>query len=116
MGSSFKNRPRPPPNAESDSERRRVGKVEHDERGNAFVRWRDAPNDEERMVLEVLGQGKAPLAIKTDDSCDPYARGQSAAKKKRPKAARTDLRKLSEHIKKMRELEERKKADGDSED
>jgi hypothetical protein len=116
VGRSFKNRPQPPSDAQSDSERRRVGKVEHDERGNAFVSWRDAPSDEERRVLEILGPGKAPLAIKTDESYDPYARGQGAAAKKRPKASRTDLRKLSEHIKKMRELEERRKADEDSED
>jgi hypothetical protein len=113
---NFKNRPQPTPEADSDSERRRVGAVEHDDRGNAFVSWRDAPADEERQVLEILGQSKAPLAIKSDNSYDPYARGKAAAPNKRPKAQRTDLRKLSEHIRKMRELEERKKADEDSED
>jgi hypothetical protein len=94
------------------NERRRVGLVEHDERGNASVRWRDAPADEQRKALEILG---GPIAIKSEDSFDPYARGGKAASKPRS-GARTDLRKLSEHIKKMRELEARKRADKDAKD
>jgi hypothetical protein len=109
MGRTYRKRPEPPPPERSESERRRVGTVEHDDRGNASVRWRDAPADDERQVLEILGQ--PPLAIKSEDNGDPYARGKMRPKPARP--ARTDLRKLSEHIKKMRELAERKRTDQD---
>jgi hypothetical protein len=76
-----------PEQAASPAERRRVGTVVHDDRGNAKVEWRAAPADEERPVLELLGEDGA--------------------------SRRTDLRKLSEWIKKMRELEERKREDED---
>jgi len=93
------------------AERRRVATIVHDQRGNASVEWRAAPTDQERPVLEV--QGERGLTLKTEDvSYDPYARS-------RPRQAgggtRTDLRKLSEWIKLMRELEERRRNDGNEE-
>jgi len=98
----------------SPSERRRIGTVVHDDRGNASVTWRDAPVDMERPVLEILGD--PGLTIKHEDSFDPYARAgrqpTPAPARKGGAAPRTDLRKLSEWIKMMRELEERKKTDG----
>jgi hypothetical protein len=94
----------------SDGERRRIGKVVHDERGNASVLWRDAPADYERPVLEILGNGNsAPLSIKNEESYDPYAR---RGKRKGGGSTRTDLRKLSDWIKMMRDLEKRKRDDG----
>jgi len=92
----------------SPAERRRLATVVHDERGNASVEWRAAPTDHERPVLEVLGEDG--LALNSEDvSYDPYARS-------RPRQGgggrRTDLRKLSEWIKQMRELEERKRQGG----
>jgi hypothetical protein len=95
-----------------ESERRRIGTVVHDDRGNASVKWRDAPVDFKRTVLEVSGE--PGLSIKTDESFDPYARRQQprADARRHGHTARTDLRKLSEHIKMMRELEERKRNDG----
>ena len=92
-------------------ERRRAATIVHDARGNASVEWRAAPADHERPVLEV--QGERGLTLKTDEvSSDPYARS-------RPRqgggGARTDLRKLSEWIKLMRELEERRRNDGNEE-
>ncbi|MBV8876969.1 MAG: hypothetical protein JO158_04615 [Gammaproteobacteria bacterium] len=98
-----------PEDARSAAERRRVAKVVHDERGNASVEWRAAATGQERPVLEVLGEGA--LGLKSEEvSYDPYARS-------RPRRAqggkRTDLRKLSEWIKKMRELEELKRAETD---
>ena len=90
------------------SERRRIGTVIHDDRGNASVTWRDAPADLERPVLEVLGD--PALSIKNEESFDPYAR-RSAPEGRG--GSRTDLRRLSEWIKMMRELEERKKNSGD---
>ena len=73
-------------------ERRRIGTVVHDDRGNASVKWKAAPGQQERPVLEVLGEHS--LAVNTEEaSYDPYARhrpGKGAGGK------RTDLRKLSE--------------------
>jgi len=105
-----------PEDAPPESERRRIGTVVHDDRGNASVKWRDAPADFKRTVLEV--QGEPGLAIKTDESFDPYARRQQPRVAARPHGhtARTDLRKLSEHIKLMRELEERKRNEHGSEE
>jgi hypothetical protein len=91
-----------------DSERRRIGTVVHDERGNASLSWRDAPAAlVERPVLEVLGEQQ--LKLKTDDSCDPYARRTLQEPSARAAGTRTDLRRLSEWIKMMRELEQRKR-------
>ena len=101
------NRKKPAPAEQiSEAERRRIATVVHDDRGNASVRWRDAPSDYERPVLEVSGD--PGLSIKTDESYDPYAH-RPASKRG---GTRTDLRKLSEHIKRMRELEARKRNGG----
>jgi hypothetical protein len=89
--------------ASPETERRRIGTVVHDERGNASVRWQDAPEDYERPVLEVLGNPK--LTLKPEESYDPYARRETRGS---GNSSRTDLRKLSEWIKLMRELEARK--------
>jgi hypothetical protein len=100
-----------PDQAASPAERRRMGKVVHDDRGNASVEWRDAPANQERPVLEVLGENG--LSVKTDEvSYDPYARHRPL---RAGAGKRTDLRKLSEWIKQMRELEERKRNGGDAE-
>jgi hypothetical protein len=99
--------------AANDARRRRIGLVVHDDRGNASVEWREAPGDYQRPVLEILGEPK--LTIQTEENCDPYARGTvptRAAKANGGNTTRTDLRKLSEWIKMMRELEERKRNGG----
>jgi hypothetical protein len=106
--------------ATPDAERRRIASVAHDERGNAFVNWRDAPADHERPVLEILGEGSLGLR-KEDISYDPYARARAARestplRKVTGGTTRTDLRRLSEHIKLMRALEERKRNGADDED
>jgi hypothetical protein len=94
-----------PENTTPPVERRRVGTVVHDDRGNASVEWRAAPANQQRPVLEVLSEGG--LSLKTDEvSYDPYARSRP---RKGGAGTRTDLRKLSEWIKLMRELEERKR-------
>ncbi|GAC1453295.1 MAG: hypothetical protein PVS2B3_09400 [Steroidobacteraceae bacterium] len=100
-----------PPDSTPGSERRRLGTVVHDDRGNASVRWLDAPPDYERPLLEVLAS--PDLTLKADESCDPYARRQTRGG---GTPARTDLRKLSEWIKLVRELEERKKRGDAAED
>ena len=110
----FANRVTPP------AERRRIGTVVHDERGHASLKWRDAPADQHRPVLEVLDQ--PTLAIRNDETYDPYARralrsggGSGGSGGGSGGGTRTDLRKLSEWIKMMRELEARKR-NGDAED
>jgi hypothetical protein len=92
--------------ASPPAERRRIGTVVHDERGNASLNWRDAPADHDRPVLEL--QGEPALALRNDESYDPYAR--QATRERGGNTTRTDLRKLSEWIKMMRELEARRKS------
>ncbi len=112
MDDTSKKRPAPGSPDAQPSERRRVGTIVHDERGNASVRWRDAPSDERRPVLEILGEPK--LSVENEQTHDPYARGGARETRTADKqTTRTDLRKLSEWIKMMRELEERKKNGGD---
>jgi hypothetical protein len=92
-----------------NAERRRIGKILHDDRGNAFVDWRDAPADYQRPVLEIEGERPKALSIQTAPRhFNPYER---PTLQEEPKAAapRKDLKKLSEWIKLMRELEERKR-------
>ena len=95
-----------------EAERRRIGTIVHDDRGNASVRWRDAPETLERPVLEVLGD--PGLALKPEQTFDPYAHTaeRGTPRKSTGNTTRTDLRKLSEWIKLMRELEERKRNGG----
>jgi hypothetical protein len=90
------------------TERRRIATVVHDDRGNASVEWRVAPANHERPVLEL--QGEEHLTLETEEtSYDPYARNRA---RKGARDARTDLRKLSEWIKMMRVLEERRRNEG----
>ena len=95
----------------------------HDDRGNASVRWVDAPADYQRPVLEVAGD--SPPARKPEESFNPYAHGATRGTatgtpgtappgtRSTASTTRTDLRKLSEWIKMMREIEERKRNGGD---
>lgn len=105
------------------SQPRRLSKIVHDHKGNAKVEWYDAPDDYERQVFEIEGArppasppkrglGTDSLAIKTDDSHDPYTRIPEGDGKGGP-GQRTDLRKLSAWIKMMRSLEEAKKYNRD---
>jgi hypothetical protein len=114
VGETTKNAPVPPETG-SETERRRVGKVVHDDRGNASVKWEDAPADYERVVLEVVNDGRSERAGEND--CNPYAQRTPRERGSSGNTTRTDLRKLSDWIKKMRELEERKRnADDQDED
>jgi hypothetical protein len=111
----------------STAERRHIGRVVHDERGAASVEWRDAPDHYERPVLEVedtagsgrgdskLRRGFEPtLEVRNDDTFNPYDRspdtfGGNPATGARQGGSKRDLKKLSEWLKMMRAMEERKK-------
>jgi hypothetical protein len=90
-----------------DTERRRIGRIVHDERGNASVDWHDAPSDYQRTKLEIA-ENPGPLSIQTPQTFNPYER-TTVRDPKAGNTTRKDLRKLSEWIKQMRELEERKR-------
>ncbi|MGH8319920.1 MAG: hypothetical protein ACREUL_18430 [Steroidobacteraceae bacterium] len=94
-------------------ERRRLARVRHDDRGNAYVEWLDAPAEMiERPKLEIQ-RDPGDLQLQTETSAgNPYANGAGVARKT-GNTTRTDLRKLSEWIKMMRELEERKRDSGE---
>lgn len=98
-----------PREVESTAERRRLGRIVHDDRGSASLEWVDAPPGYDRLPLSL----DEPLSIKQDDSFDPYDR--KPAKPDAPRARKRDLRKLSEWIKTMRELKERKARGDDDE-
>ena len=94
--------------SQSDNERRRIGRIVHDERGNKTVDWLDAPSDYRRTVLEIEGESKGRLAIqKAPQTFNPYER-TTLPEPKKSTAARKDLKKLSEWIKLMRDLDERR--------
>ena len=100
--------------------RRRLGKVVHDDRGCASVEWEDAPQNYVRPVLEVedskkaqnrlkTRRDKAPLTVAKQDPFNPYQRMMPDGPAAR--GSRRDLRQLSKWIKMMREIEERKLLD-----
>jgi hypothetical protein len=112
-------------NDDGSQDRRRLARIVHDERGNAVVQWEEAPPDYERPVLEIetsgIRRGHRPGSDKLQlepQSCDPYSSSKPLERKPSTgtgNTTRTDLRKLSEWIKMMREMEQRK-LQGDSED
>jgi hypothetical protein len=92
----------------TETERRRIGRIVHDDRGNASVDWRDAPPDYKRQVLEIESEPKTLAIQKAPPTFDPYSCG-TLPEPKKAVAPKKDLKKLSEWIKLMRELEERKR-------
>ena len=120
MNQPNKTEPVPPvPPEPPDSERRRIGKVVHDDRGNASVKWSDAPADYQRPVLEVVEDG----AGQPEEGFNPYGLGATgsatgphrtpASTRSTGNATRTDLRKLSDWIKTMRDIEKLKRNGGE---
>jgi hypothetical protein len=110
-----------------DHERRRIGQIVHDDRGSASVEWRDAPRDHQRQKLELedkrtSGRGDSKLRngitleVRNDDTFNPYDRspdtfGGKPGTPAGPKGGKRDLKKLSEWLKLMRAMEERKNGD-----
>ncbi len=94
--------------APASAERQRIARIVHDDRGNKTVDWLDAPADYRRTVLEIEGESHGLAIQKAPRTFDPYARATPVETKKAA-GPRKDLRKLSEWIKMMRDLEERKR-------
>jgi hypothetical protein len=129
MENNRRGKPNPasdPTGATSILERRRIAKVVHDERGNASVQWVNAPTDGERVPLALED---ADTPSRPERGYDPYqkaAKPRVEAPKLRPgpgagagspeRPAKRDLRKLSEWIKQMRELEARKQRGEDADE
>jgi hypothetical protein len=108
-------------NGES-ANRRRLGRVVHDDRGQASVEWNDAPPNYVRPVLELEDTGRAQTRLKGARDNEPYSPGnakrdafnpyqRSALDTRSAGGPKRDLRKLSKWIKMMREVEEQKALD-----
>jgi hypothetical protein len=97
----------------STAERRRLGRIVRDDRGSASLEWQDAPDDYERPVFRIEGTGvRDELSLQNEDTFNPYDRKPDSATTLGGSGARSgkrDLRKLSEWVKLMRAMEERKK-------
>lgn len=104
-----------PTGATSILERRRIAKVVHDDRGNAQVEWVQAPPDTERVHLSLEDDGATK---RPEHGYDPYQKTPKGRIGSRTpeRPVKRDLRKLSEWIKQMRELEARKQRGDDAED
>jgi hypothetical protein len=93
----------------SDAERRRIGQIVHDDRGNASVNWHDAPSDYKRQVLEIEEEPGVLAIEKAPRTFNPYET-TTLPEPKKSAGPKKDLKKLSEWIKLMRDLEERKRS------
>lgn len=100
--------------------RRRLGRVEHDERGNARMEWALLPESataSDRVVLELLDEpgagGPRPESIRPSrGGLQPYGGGPAGTLAPAPSSRHgkpKDLRKLGEWLKMTRELEARRK-------
>ncbi len=105
-----------PRKLDNAGERRRLSRVRHDDRGNAYVEWVDAPAElVERPKLEIA---REPWEMQLDaqgKAFDPYSNASGINRKSTGNTTRTNLRELSEWIKMMREIEERKRNGGSEE-
>lgn len=99
-------------------DRRRVGRIIHDERGTAILEWQPIPLEHsgrfQRITLSVE-PGKPRDRLRMDvpyrsgQGYDPYQRVGTPGTHRAPeRPKRRDLRKLGEWIKLKREIEERK--------
>jgi hypothetical protein len=109
--------PANPASTATTAERRRIGKIVRDDRDSATVEWIDAPPDYDRVPLSIEGTPPRGSVRRGQSGFNPYdtvSPNKALDPDRRP--AKRDLRKLSEWIKQMRELEERKKRGDADED
>lgn len=115
-----------PPEDNSRADRRRVGRVVHDERGAAILEWQEIPPERtgsfERLRLSIEDEDQSG-GIRGDEhgtrGYDPYERAggrDPVAARGTPRPKRPDLRKLGEWIKLRREMEVRKERGETDED
>jgi hypothetical protein len=107
-----------PPGASADAtERRRIGRIVRDDRDTASVEWVDAPSDYKRVHLSIEGTLPGAGAKRASKGYNPYETTSPSTTRASPdkRPVKRDLRKLSEWIKQMRVIEERKKL-GDADD
>ena len=108
--------------AGESANRRRLGRVVHDDRGQASVEWNDAPENYVRPVLELEDTGRVQTRLKSARDREPFSPGKAKRDAFNPyqrsvldapaaAGPKRDLRKLSKWIKMMREVEERKVLD-----
>ena len=116
MDPKQKNRQADEPSTSDTAVRRRISRIVRDDRDTATVEWMDAPPDYQRVPLSIEST-LPPGAKRAQGGYNPYEtiapRQSKPSKDQRP--VKRDLRKLSEWIKQMRELEERKKRGNDDE-
>lgn len=101
-----------PRQPETTADRRRIGRIVRDERGRSTLEWVEVQDDTGRDALTLLD---APLSVEKEvDSFNPYDR-RPVTKAPDAKPVKRDLRKLSEWIKTMRAVEEKKARGEDDE-
>jgi len=107
----------PPASTSDTAERRRLGKIVRDDRDSAIVEWVDAPPNYERPALSIETT-LPPGAKRPQGGYNPYetASPSRSASRADERPVKRDLRKLSEWIKQMRELEERRKREAESDE
>jgi hypothetical protein len=111
--------PDDPPGASADTiERRRIGRIVRDDRDTASVEWVDAPSDYKRVHLSIEGTLPRGGVKRAGNGYNPYETNSPGTTKASPdkRPVKRDLRKLSEWIKQMRAIEERKKLGDADED
>lgn len=117
--------PGPTANAGEDApraDRRRIGRIVHDDRGTAIVEWQEVPPEQTgrfaRVPLSIddgasRGDLRREIPYRPARGYDPYQRvGDTGVYAAPGKPKRRDLRKLGEWLKLKREMEERKAKEG----
>lgn len=104
-----------PPASADTIERRRIGRIVRDDRDSASVEWVDAPSNYQRVPLSIEGSLPRGGVKRAANGYNPYETMSPGTTKPNPdkRPVKRDLRKLSEWIKQMRAIEERKKHDED---
>jgi len=97
-----------PRTVETSADRRRVGRIVRDERGNGVLEWVDV-TEKQGFDHEPLSLQDSPLSIQQEaESFNPYERRPTSKPANGERPVKRDLRKLSEWIKTMRAVEEKK--------